>query len=297
LFYHFILLRSPNQHNSIVNKDYECQERTRFVYIKMIKCASTTLAHVFRRFGFNRQLAFVLPPKNKIYIGWPYQIDDTLYRPLKGGSRFDILCEHAVYNATVMDKLMGADTVYITSMREPFSQFKSMINYYNVLNISRVPFDSRDRFSEYVNNIEQYEKNYKQSAPLRYCIPDGFSMARNLMSFNLGFPTGGFLKDDEDHADNKELVTKWIGDLDAKFDLVLIVEHFIESLVLLRRMMCWKLQDVIYHSSNSLAYDYRSANDAHLVNIHKQWSRVDYILFHHFNQTLWTKIAAQVNCF
>ena len=56
------------------------EERINFVYIKMIKCASTTLSGVFRRFGLLRNLSFVLPPKGKIYIGWPYQIDETFYR-------------------------------------------------------------------------------------------------------------------------------------------------------------------------------------------------------------------------
>ncbi len=57
-----------------------CSEKTKFVYVKMIKCASETLASVFRRFGLNRKLNLVLPVRRRIYLGWPYQITEDIYR-------------------------------------------------------------------------------------------------------------------------------------------------------------------------------------------------------------------------
>jgi len=275
-----------------------CQAQTRFVYTKMIKCASSTLSAVFRRFGLLRNLSFVLPPKGRIYVGWPYQVDDSLYRPCKSSSGFDIFCEHAIYNRSTFTELMGKDTVYITSIREPFSQVKSMVNYYNVLNISDVPMLASGRFIEFLSDIEKYEAVYKSAnaSRERFCIPDGFSMTRNLMSFNLGFPTGGFRSVDDDLATDGDLVQHWIAELDSDFSLVLIVEHFYESMVLLRRQMCWSLEDILFVASNAGSYDYRAEESAVLVTLYRRRSSVDYQLYQHFNNSLWRKIAAQVAC-
>jgi len=275
-----------------------CQARTRFVYIKMIKCASTTVSGMFRRFGLQRRLSFVLPPKGRIYVGWPYQVDDTLYRPSKSTSGFDIFCDHTVYNRTKFSELMGRDTVYITSLREPFSQVKSMLNYYNVLNISRVPLSVSDRFTRFMVNIEKYEAMYKspEASLTRYCVPDGFSMTRNLMSFNLGFPTGGFRSAAEDLAHDDNLVRQWLAALDSEFSLVIITEHFYESMVLFRRQMCWNLTDILLlEAGNAGSYEYKKKESPKLVKLYRRWSSVDYQLYHHFNDSLWKKIAEQVS--
>jgi len=276
-----------------------CHAQTRFVYIKMIKCASTTLTDIFRRFGLQRRLSFVLPPKGHIYIGWPYQVDDSFYRPSKSTSGFDILCDHAVYNKARFSELMGRGTIYITSMREPYSQVKSMVNYYNVLNISGVPMSVSGRFTEFMSNIEKYEAVYKtpEASPTRYCIPDNFSMTRNLMSFNLGFPTGGFRSAGDDLAYDNDLVRQWITELDSEFSLVIIIEHFYESMVLLRREMCWSLTDILFKATNAGSYEYKKKESAELVRLYRQWSSVDYQLYLHFNDSLWSKITAQVTMF
>jgi hypothetical protein len=89
LLYQLLLSLRIQQQQAVertIEKDAaKCRTRSRFVYIKMFKTASTTLSNMFKRFGLLHNLTFVLPPKNKIYIGWPYQIDDSFYRPSKSG--------------------------------------------------------------------------------------------------------------------------------------------------------------------------------------------------------------------
>lgn len=65
-------------------------EQRNIVYIKMFKSASTTMSTVFRRFGIVHNLSFVLPIPKRFYVGWPYVLDDTLYRwvKLKGAYLF-----------------------------------------------------------------------------------------------------------------------------------------------------------------------------------------------------------------
>ena len=188
---------------------------------------------------------------------------------------------------------MHDDTIYFSSLREPFAQLKSQLNYFNVLNISGVPLSS-DRFTEYLTNLEKYETVYKstKAAPTRYCIPDGFSMSRNVMSFILGFPNG-FNERTRDMADDREFVQLWISKLKTELDFVVLTEYFYESLVLLRRTMCWKLKDVLFSTQNTLPYKYRHQRDPKLVHIYKDWSKVDYVLYDTFNRSMWNTFLQQ----
>ena len=271
------------------SKSTSCSERHSFVYIKMIKCGSTTLASMFRRFGAKRDLSCMLPVGKKIYLGWPYQLRDGYYRPPLTGN-YDFLVDHVVYNRTILGKLMPRDTVYLTSLREPFSQFKSMFNYYNLKNIIGFPNDT-DPLTEYLYNIDKYEKIYQSqsAAKLRYCIPNNFSMGYNLMSFNLGFPTG-FAKGETDRSSDIQFVDKFIDTIDTEFSLVLLTEYMPESLILLRRIMCWKLSDLLHINQNVGEYHYKESEKEHLKNLYKTRSRVDYLLYDNFNRTLWKKI-------
>lgn len=283
---------------SLIRQDFlhsfqrsSCVKKINIVYVKMIKCASSTIAAILRRFGLAHNLTFVLPLQKHIYIGWPYEIDDTLYRPLKTAA-FNILCEHAVYNRTTLNRIMPSDTIYVTSLREPFSQFKSMLNYYNIFNISGIK--SGDPFAEYLNNMDKYETIYKshRASPTRYCIPDGFSMTHNLMSYNLGYPTG-FLRGTKDMSDDLDFAREWIKRLDAELNLVLITEYFHESMVLLRRLMCWTLVDILSSASNKLLYSYRNQTNENQMDTYRTWSKVDYLLYGHFNATFWRRLRSE----
>ncbi|XP_078681869.1 galactose-3-O-sulfotransferase 3-like [Branchiostoma floridae x Branchiostoma belcheri] len=69
-----------------------------------------------------------------------------------------------------------------------------------------------------------------------------------------------------------------------------------ESLVLLRRLMCWEIQDVLYDTTpkNVRNYTYKSytLTDEELANL-RRWKAVDYRLYDTFNTSLWRKIAGQ----
>ena len=45
-------------------------------------------------------------------------------------SHFDIAAHHMIYNSEEFHQVMPKDTVYVSSLREPLSQFKSAVNYF-----------------------------------------------------------------------------------------------------------------------------------------------------------------------
>ncbi|XP_052767680.1 galactosylceramide sulfotransferase-like [Mya arenaria] len=284
------LIKDLKVHNKI--KDHTCLEQRNFVFIKTMKCATQTMVQILRRFGYRRHLNFVLPKGNNIYIGWPYIPEPQDYR--KSSQGFNALVEHSVYNETVMKNMMPVNTRYVTILREPFSQFKSAFHYFNVANITKMK-PSKDQVFDYLHNLESYEHFYKssQTATIRYCIPDGFSVTKNMLSHCLGMPLG-FPAGRENIASDFAKVQEYISTLDRNFMLVMIMEYFHESLVLLKRLMCWSLEDIIYHTTNVGVYSYKNKPaDPDSLKIYKQWSHLDFILYDHFNRSFWKKVEKQ----
>lgn len=56
------------------------------------------------------------------------------------------------------------------------------------------------------------------------------------------------------------MIKKHIDELEEKIDLVLIMEYFDESLVLLKRELCWDLDDVVYFKLNQRSQEYKQTN-------------------------------------
>ena len=267
-----------------------CREQRHFVFIKTMKCATQTVVQIMRRFGYIRELNFVMPRKENIYFGWPFIFEEGDYRPSK--KPFNALVEHAIYNKDMMTKLMPNNTVYITILREPWSHFRSTFNYFNLAEIAKVT--GRDKITEYLKNIEVYESLYKshEGSPKRYCIPDGFSVTKNLLSHCVGMPTG-FPPGTKNITSDLNAVKKYIQSLDESFLLVMIMEYFHESLVMLKRLMCWSFKDIVYHIENLGNYTKDSRPNEENVNIYKAWSKLDYMLYDHFNKSFWKLVRKQ----
>ena len=107
------------------------------------------------------------------------------------------------------------------------------------------------------------------------------------MFFDLGLRPADYHK--------PEVVRDTILDLDDKFTVVLIFEYLDESLVLLKRKLCWDLDDVLY-----LKFHYLSKEKGARKHIHenqteqiRQWNRADVMLYEHFNTTLWEYIRRE----
>ena len=85
----------------------------------------------------------------------------------------------------------------------------------------------------------------------------------------MGFPQGS-----PDLSYDPQAVDDWLKEIERDFLLVLIVEYFDESLVLLKRLMCWKLQDILYQKRNSGKYTKTEAINHENYEIYKNWSNV-----------------------
>jgi hypothetical protein len=254
-----------------------------------MKCATETMGTIVRRFGLVRNLNFVVPVKNNIYLGWPFLIEELDYRPSK--RPFNILMEHAIYNHTRMAKMMPNNTKYITTIRDPWHRLTSSFSYFSLGYVVEPPVN----FSQYLQNIQKFDDIYKQpdKRAWRFCFPNGFSVVQNLMAHCLGMPLG-FPAGRRDISVNDTAIMQYIRELDSQFFLVMNADYFIESLVLLKRMMCWTFKDILHHSSNVGKHKlHEIVPTEQEYQTYYNFSRIDFILYEHFNKSFWKKIESQ----
>lgn len=205
-----------------------CRPALNVFLLKTHKCAGSTVQNVLMRFGDRRNLSFALPREGN-YFGHPKPFSLSMIPadmiPPWG---FNIFCHHVRFGSDDLRRLMPPDTVFITILRDPARLFESLYLYYHLENHTGV-------------SLEAFLKSDTKQRWLdthRYAARFG----RNQMLFDLGMDTSGHTNDSE--------VDAFIQHIEDSFHLVLIAELFDESLILLRDLLCWDTQDVVYFEHN-----------------------------------------------
>eukprot|EP01147_Barroeca_monosierra_P002803 gene2803-5646_t len=253
-----------------------CKPKSKIVYVKTHKTGSSTLTNIFHRFAHKHNLKAVLP-KSNTFLGWPRSAGiPTSYVSLPGvEGNYDIFCSaHTRYSRKYIEKIVpNAD--YITIFREPTSHFKSSWSYWDVPgHIQRV--------SGMTVTMEQFLEDPET------WFPRGLKGDRDLLHNSFAFDFGF------DHTYTEDQVDDLISHLDT-FALVLITEYMDASLVLLKRKLCWELEDVVYFALKVNKHKPRTviASEVREKILKLNW--VDAKLYHHFNESLWRQIAAEPN--
>ena len=103
------------------------------------------------------------------------------------------------------------------------------------------------------------------------------------MTFDLGLSHRYF--------QNYTAVKNYIKFLNNEFDLVMIMDYFDESLVLLKRLLFWEIDDILYVKLNERKDNEKATRLSGSVqdNI-RRWNKADVLLFNYFNATFWKKV-------
>ncbi|XP_054760265.2 galactose-3-O-sulfotransferase 2-like [Lytechinus pictus] len=263
----------------------QCKPALSVVFVKTHKTGSTTMSSVINRFGFSRNDSFLLY-KNDTSHGHFRQtiLSDVreLLPPLGISSGeydsyrdFDIMSSHVRFlpNIEFLRKYMRQGSRAITVLREPTRQWESAFIFFNCAKMMQIL---------HKNATEKIETFF--TSPLAYwnSTVDGQCKyySRNGMWYDLSSNTAIYTNESE--------VYRELEILDQTLDLVLITEYLDESLLLLKKLMCWEYEDILYHTLNQ-----RNAtsvlNKYHEDHIRK-WNRADVILYGHYNRTLWRKV-------
>jgi hypothetical protein len=271
------------------NRSGSCRPTDNVVLIKVHKCASSSIANILTRYGMKHRLNFALPRFDIGHIGWPKPLRPEHIEPIGKNRQINIIAHHITYNETTLTRIMPSDTKYFAILREPFSHFKSTMFYFR-LEAKQFHFKTNDRVSEFLSNPQFYER--KIAFYFNNMLFGRRSMTLNFMSTEFGFNNGWCTNDNK--------IREFMEYVKRKIDLVLIREHMTESVVLMRRLLCWSMEDVISlvvnkqdYSKNAAGIKYSSATEATLRAKYNAWSRVDFMMYEYFNRTLWERIVEQ----
>ena len=83
-----------------------------------------------------------------------------------------------------------------------------------------------------------------------------------------------------------EMVDKKIKEIDETFDLVMVVEHFDKSMVLLKNLLQWNFEDVSSLKLNTVPKNMKSKISNSTRTKMRKWFEADYKLYDHFKTKL-----------
>lgn len=190
------------------------------------------MQNILMRFGIERNLNFVLPFQGN-YLGYSgsgskfhHSFIYKLFR--QKFNKFNILCHHTRFDYRAIVETMEKSTVFVTILRDPATLFESWYNYAYFKHALGTTLLQMLKSPDIIQRIRnQRLHNFK-----------GF----NQSLFDLGYEAKDFDQDELRSA---------IETLDSQFDLVMVMERFDESLILLRSLMNWTMQDLVYFKKNA----------------------------------------------
>ncbi|XP_063971279.1 galactosylceramide sulfotransferase-like [Lytechinus pictus] len=244
-----------------------CIPRKNMMYLKTHKTGSSTLQNIIYRYGDAHGLTFALP-KTGVYLGTPSLFKRTFPIPSPTG-KYNMLANHARYNRHEMAEIMYKNAVYVTIIRHPSTQFESMYAYYGFKGTFKVDLEG---FADKPQNYFRRQSTTPSHSALN---PTLYDLGMSKLQMN-----------------NDGAIRNKITTLGNDFDLVLVAEHLLESLVLLKELMCWDLSDVTFFSANARTKSQVDKMSKRTFEQLYKWNHGDALLYEHFNQTLWTKIKA-----
>ncbi|KAH9517076.1 Galactose-3-O-sulfotransferase [Dermatophagoides farinae] len=252
-----------NHNNNKSNNNNKCKPRSNIVFIKAHKCASSAIQNIFIRYGYFNDKIFVLP-KDGNYLGHPQLFQRSLVPdPRSFKSNYNILTHHSRLNYREMSLLMPNNTIFITIIRKPINLFESMFHYYKLDKLWTITFDDFNQPKSFI------PKKVKENRLVG-------KIGINQMMFDMGMTPKDFENDDK--------IRHFIQRLDSVFSLVMVAERMEESLILLKRLLCWNFDDIVVFKVNA-----RNTNSKHHLNATgikriEQLNRADQMLYEHFTK-------------
>ncbi|OQR71127.1 galactosylceramide sulfotransferase-like [Tropilaelaps mercedesae] len=183
-----------------------------------------------------------------------------------------IFASHTRFHRGEARKVMPADTVYITILRDPVGLFGSMYSYYDLHNGYKLSLQELVRQHPDPTDAIYRGRRYKK-------------FGLNQMAFDLGLSVSAFR--------NMAVVDQFIQRLEATFDLVLIAERMSESLVLLRYLLCWDVDDVVLFKKNARSTSFKKSEEqltSRDVETLRSLNAADQRIYEYFNAKLTEKV-------
>ncbi|XP_019630697.1 PREDICTED: galactose-3-O-sulfotransferase 3-like [Branchiostoma belcheri] len=269
-----------------------CQPHLNVAFMKIHKCGSSLISHMLLRFGYGHNLIVALPSeKGREIIGGFGIIKDDDYVHPPGGQRWNsFVGHHAFYNRTRFRQLMAPNTRYVAILREPLKRLRSAFQYFHIgrffPGLAKKTPKGHAHFTTYLARPTYWDPRYKPPKEVRLREHVCF---RNCMARDLGLAARDY--------DNHTTVEEFVRGIENDFKIMLILEYLPESLVLLKRRMCWTFYDILYTSEGGHArlQKYRGRADVtdEMKHTFYQHNYADVLLYTRFNESFHKQISQE----
>ena len=251
-----------------------CSAVSNIYLLKMHKTGSTTLYGIISRMALRKSLRFA------VYEKRPYDSNkrDSLVRNIippftKQSQKYNVVADHSRYDILPLQKILTQPAAHIAFIRNPVSLTRSWVHYYSVakaLNITE-----SDPIVTLLAKKDTYSvKGRRIIENARDTVADTFRIPKSVL------PTSEMFKSHVYHIRNKFVVG--------------ITEYFSESLVLIRRRMCWSLKELLFVPLRISRYMKPGGQeDEKIYKSLCDWARLDCALYEYFNKSLWKTIKEQ----
>ncbi|XP_063042865.1 galactose-3-O-sulfotransferase 3-like [Engraulis encrasicolus] len=246
-------------------------KHTSVVFLKTHKTGSSTVQNILFRFAERHNLTVAMPV-SKCHHMFCYPFPFRAQFVHKNTVPPDVLTNHARLDVAEMRRLMPKDTRFFTILREPVAMFESAFSYFRseCKSFQRVPNGS---IEEFLRQPQLYYRSKELDS----------MYARNIATFDLG-------GDKDRPLGDMHYFWRFTRHLEDVFSLVMIMEHFDESLVLLRRLLNWDPEDLVYLKQNMRADESRKRLQGTLPAKIRTWNWLDAALYDYFNASLWRQL-------
>lgn len=107
----------------------ECEPHRHIVFLKKHKCASSTIYDILNRYKKKHRLFAASKPIGSFVGGYPNYFNSTFIAPPQA-DKYDIIFNHFRWNEAEVKKVTFDDTIFLTSVREPLSHYKSVFDFF-----------------------------------------------------------------------------------------------------------------------------------------------------------------------
>ncbi|KAG8596604.1 hypothetical protein GDO81_001984 [Engystomops pustulosus] len=264
----------PPSSNSTAQSELQCLPRHNLMFLKTHKTGSSTILNILFRFGEKHRLHFAFPHGRNDF-DYPSYFQRWQVEGYHPGVCYNIICNHMRYSHSEVKMLIPPDAVFVTVLRNPALLFESAFQYFARL----IPLTWKLPGTGSEQKIDAFLRN-----PTDYYDPSGFNAhyLHNLLTFDLGYDNEMDIKDPR--------VPDFLKQLDNHFQLVMLLEYFDESLLLLRDLMCWSMEDILYFKLNARKDSGGSRLSSDMYQRAQEWNALDTRIYQHFNATFWKKV-------
>ena len=262
--------------------------------VQVHKAGSSTIYNMLARYALSHDLNVALPELP--FTGFCYHtfgpIKEEHVIPLAPGQTYHMLFSHMTYNRSVIERFMPRDSFYVAIMREPFQKFLSSSYYNGRLKPPAVNNTGNVAVKFFLRSMKESAK--KQAACSKenslFCSRllskmEGECRFQNSIVCDTGLQWS--LQNDE------TAVKQHLKKLDQELDLMLVMEHFAESLVLFKRRAGLQLKDVLYFKANSRKNpNQHQILEEDVLEI-KELEKGDYLAYEHFYPKFWEEVRKE----